>query len=157
MKLKVATWRITWRFLLAFLFVFIAIIGMGSTLFFGVVDGKLVFLPWGVGQILLLTVFFAFSLASYIIALTSYYYTIENSYFTMRRFGKTYEFEYKNIEFIDIAESERKGMVIFYTPRGRTKYLLGDKDGVLLKTLIKKCPKILTVEEFKAKHPEENY
>ena len=157
MKLKVATWRLTWRFLLAFLFVALAIFGMGSSIFLGVVNGKLVFRPWSVGHTILLTVLFATSISFYIISLTSFYYQIENSYFIMRRFGKTYEFEYKSIEFIDIDESKKKNMVIFYTPKSKTRYLLGDKEGKLLETLIKKCPDVLTVEEFRRKHPEEKY
>ncbi len=157
MKLKVATWRLTWRFLLAFLFVALAIFGMGSSIFLGVVDGKMVFLPWSAGHTILLAVLFGTSISFYIVSLTSFYYQIENSYFIMRRFGKTYEFEYKSIEFIYIEESKKKNMVIFYTPKSKTRYLLGDKEGKLLETLIKKCPNVLTVEEFRRKHPEEKY
>ena len=157
MKLKVATWRLTWRFLLAFLFVALAIFGMGSSIFMGVIDGHIVFLPWSVGHTVLFVVLFGTSITFYVIALTSFYYQIENSYFIMRRFGKTYEFEYKSIEFIDFDESKKKNLVIFYTPKSKTRYLLGDKEGKLLETLIKKCPDVLTVEEFRKKHPEEKY
>lgn len=117
----------------------------------------MVFLPWSAGHTVLLAVLFGTSISFYIVSLTSFYYQIENSYFIMRRFGKTYEFEYKSIEFIDIEESKKKNMVIFYTPKSKTKYLLGDKERKLLETLIKKCPNVLTVEEFRRKHPEEKY
>ena len=157
MKYKVATWRITWRFLLASLFVFLALIGMASSLFFGAKDGKIFIQPFGVGQILLLSVFFGLSIGFYIITINNFYYTIDKHSFSMKKFSKTYEFDYKSIEFIDIEESKKKGLVIFYTPRGKLRYLLGDKDGVLLDTLIKKCPNIMSIEEFRRAHPEEKY
>ena len=157
MKLKIKTWRITWRFLLAALFVLIAIFGMGQRLFFGMKDGRIVMIPWDIRQFLLISVYLGSSIAFYIISLTSCYYVIEKDHFISRKFGRTLEFQYKNIEFIDIAESERKELVIFYSSKAKMRYLLGDKDGVLLKTLIKKCPDTLTVEEFRKKHPEEKY
>lgn len=75
----------------------------------------------------------------------------------MYKYKKEYVFDYKSIEFIDIEESKRKKQVIFYSPRARTRYLLGDKNGKLLETLIKKCPNTLSVAQFRAKHPEEKY
>ncbi len=90
-------------------------------------------------------------------SLISYYYIVEDKYFIMKKFGKEYQFDYANIEFIDIEESQKKKMVIFYSPKSKTRYLLGDKDGKLLETLIKKCPPTISVNEFKRKHPEERY
>ena len=87
----------------------------------------------------------------------TYYYVIESKHFTMRRFWKEYVFDYKNIEFVDIEESRRKGQVIIYTKKSRTKYLIGDRKGVLLETVIKKCPQTMTVDEFRRAHPEERY
>lgn len=112
---------------------------------------------WDFKQPLIIVGIFVVSLIAFIPAITSYYYTVEKKCFIMRKYGKEYEFEYANIEFIDIEESKRKKMVIFYTKTAKTRYLLGDKDGVLLDTLIKKCPNIMSVEEFRRAHPEEKY
>ena len=75
----------------------------------------------------------------------------------MKKFGKEYQFDYKNIEFIDVEESKRKNMAIFYSSKAKMRYLLGDKDGVLVDTLIKKCLNTMSREEFRRKHPEERY
>lgn len=75
----------------------------------------------------------------------------------MKRVGKDYQFDYNNIYFIDIEKSKKKKMVIFYSSKAKMRYMLGDKDGVLLETLIKKCPKTMSVEEFRRRHPEEKY
>ena len=48
-------------------------------------------------------------------------------------------------------------MIIFYSTKAKMRYMLGDNDGKVLETLIKKCPNILTKEEFRRRHPEESY
>ena len=75
----------------------------------------------------------------------------------MKRYFKEYLFDYDKIEFIDIEQSKKKDMVIFYSSTAKMKYLLADKEGKLLEALIKKCPNTLSVEEFRRKHPEEKY
>ena len=113
--------------------------------------------PWDFRQPILLVGVFVLGVGAFIPALSSYYYVCESKYFIMRRFGKEYEFDYKNIEFIDIELSKKKNKVIFYSTKAKMKYLLGDKEGKLLETLIKKCPDTLTVDQFRMKHPEEKY
>ena len=93
----------------------------------------------------------------YIFSVVSYYYVIEDKYFVVKKFGREIEFNYDNIEFIDFAQSEKKRQVIFYSTKGKMRFLLGDKEGKLLETLRKKCPNTLTVSEFRSKHPEERY
>ena len=159
MKLKVSTWRITWRYLLATLVVTVAFMGFFSTTFVKLNEGtgRLEFIPWGVLQYVVMGLIIAFIIAFYFITIFNYYYVIEDRVFIVKKYGRTVEYTYNNIEFIDIDESKRKKLVIFYAPTCRTRYLLADKDNVLLDTLIKKCPPTMSVQDFKRKHPEERY
>ena len=159
MIVKVDTWRITWRYLIAALVFIIAMFGITSGMFMGYSRETNTFYTYPIGptQIIILVLIFVLPIVFYFITIKNYYYIIENKSFIIKKYGKTLEFDYKNIQFIDIDESKRKGQVIFYAPTCRTKYLLGDKNGLLLETLIKKCPPTMSVHEFKMKHPEERY
>ena len=159
MKYRPRIWSITWRYLILAVIVAAAVYGFSFGLFIqnDPETGALYFAPWGFSQYFIVTLLPTVLIGFYILSVTLYYYKIDDHSFSMFRFGKEFVFEYKNIEFIDIDESKRKNQIIFYTPKSRTRYMLGDKDGIVLETLIKKCPKILTVEEFKKKHPEERY
>lgn len=110
---------------------------------------------WDFRQPLLLSGLFLLGLLSFIPAITGYYYQVENRYFLMKRFGKEYQFDYNNIEFVDFEESKRKKMVIFYTQKAKMKYLLGDKEGKVIEALEKNCKNLLSKEEFVRRHPEE--
>ena len=160
MKYRPRIWSITWRYLIVALIIVVAALGFSFSVFFKADPdtGKLLFITtWGFSQYFIVVLIPAVLIGFYILSVTQYYYIIDNKSFSLFRFGKEYVFEYKNIEFIDIDESKRKNQIIFYSPKSRTKYLLGDKGGVLLETLIKKCPNTLTVQEFRRAHPEERY
>ena len=159
MKLRVQPWRLIWRFLVALLVIYAVSFGAFISLFFSIDFNTWVFTPvvWDYRQPLLIIGIFVIGVAAFIPSLTSCYYICDKHSFIMKRYWKTYEFDYANIKFIDIDESKRKKMVIFWSTTARMKYLLGDKDGVLLDTLIKKCPDIMSKEEFRRAHPEERY
>ena len=158
MKFKVHPWRIIWRFLVALLVIYIAFLGVFIWLFFTTNEnGQIVALEWSYRQTLMIIIMVILGFSMLVPSLISYYYIVEDKYFIMKKFGKEYQFDYANIEFIDIEESQKKKMVIFYSPKSKTRYLLGDKDGKLLETLIKKCPPTISVNEFRRKHPEERY
>ena len=159
MKVKPSIWSITWRYLIVALIVVAAAFGMFFSVFFNVNQetGSISVAPWGVSHYIFVIVMGVSLIGIYIFSIISYYYVIEDKFFTVKRYGKAIDFDYRNIEFIDVDESQRKHQVIFYSTKGRMRYLLGDKKGLLLETLIKKCPKTLTLSEFRRKHPEERY
>ena len=159
MKVRIDTWRVTWRFLIVYLIiVIIAFVSfMGLFFKFDLENHTVTPAEFGTGQIIFLVALGVVFIVTYIPTITCFYYIIEDKYFIMKKYWKEYEFNYSNIEFIDIEESKRKDMVIFYSPKSKMKYLLGDRDGKLLETLIKKCPKNMSVAEFRRKHPEERY
>ena len=159
MKIRASIWQVSWRYLLFAIAMGVIVFGSFFFTIYMKTDeqGRVVFAEWGFTQYMF-TIFVPLVLIFfYFFSTFTYFYVIDNKSFTMKRMGKEYEFEYKNIEFIDIETSRKKHQVIFYAPKCRTRYLIGDKDGVLLETLIKKCPNTLTIEEFRRKHPEERY
>ncbi len=157
MVVRIHPWRITWRYLAVFAVLLIVGLISFSGLFLTMSNGSLVLRPWGATHTAFVTVFATAFVALYPFALFGQSYVIEDKYFAVRKFKKEFVYEYKNIEFIDFDESKRKKMVILYTKKSRMKYLLGDKDGLLLETLIKKCPDVMNVYEFRRRHPEERY
>ena len=159
MKYRPKIWSITWRYLILAFVLAAVVYAFTFGLFIGndPETGRPFFIPWGFSQYFIVTLVPTVLIGFYILSITLYYYKIDDYSFSMFRYGKEFVFEYKNIEFIDIEEGKRKNQVIIYTPKSRTRYMLGDKNGILLETLIKKCPKTLTVEEFRKKHPEERY
>ena len=120
-------------------------------------NGTMVPKSWGVGQTVFVVVFGVLFIATYIPSIRCFYYVVEDKYFLQKRIGKDLEYDYKNIEFIDIEASKKKNMIIFYSSIAKMRYMLGDKDGKVLEALIKKCPNTMSVEEFRRRHPEERY
>ena len=159
MKVRPSIWSITWRYLIVAVIVSAAAFGMFFSIFFNINQetGAVTLAPWGVSHYLFVIVMGVSLIGIYIFSITTYYYVIDKASFTVKRYGKAVEFDYRNIEFIDEHESRRKRQVIFYSPKGRMRYLIADKKGLLLETLLKKCPKSLSIEEFRRKHPEERY
>lgn len=158
MVVRIHPWRITWRFLIVFLILFIVIFFSCFSLFFEVESGSSVHVkPFSTSHALFIAIFITIFASSYVMALIGQAYVIEDKYFVVRRLRKEYVYEYKSIIFVDIEASKRKKMVILYTQKSGMKYLLGDKEGKLLETIIKKCPNTLTLEEFRRAYPKERY
>ena len=157
-KYRPHPWRLIWRFLIVFLVLFTIFFIMSFNTYVGVDDEGHIFLRhWEATQYIFFFLILALGVGTFIPSLTSCYYLIDNNSFTFKKYGKTLEFKYDNIEFVDIETSKRKNQVIFYSKTAKMRYLLNDKEGVLLDTLIKKCPNTLTLEEFRKKHTEEKY
>lgn len=155
---RVSAWRITWRFLIVYFVVLVVAFLSSFGAFFGMNESGVLYVKeFGAGQIIFISIFSALFLIAYIPSLRCFYFVVEDKYFILKRIGKDYQFDYENIEFIDVEESERKGMIIFYSSKAKMRYMLGDKDGMVLKTLVEKCPKVMTKEEFRRRHPEERY
>ena len=158
MKLRINLWSITWRYLIVFFIIFAIAFSTSFNLFFTVNENRqIIGAEFGTPQIIFVVVFAGLFIGTYLAAIFGFYYIVEDKFFVVKRLGKEQAYDYVNIEFIDIETSKKKNQVIFYTKKAKVRYLLGDKDGVLLETLIKKCPNIMTVSEFRARHPEERY
>ena len=157
MVVRIHPWRITWRYLIAFGIIFLVAFGSCFNLFFTRTEAGLTLRPFGVSQGVFIAAFAILFLITYLMALWGQRYIIEDKYFIVKRLTKEYQYDYSSIIFCDIEESKKKNMVIIFTKKSRTKYLLGDKEGKLLETIIKKCPNTMTVSEFRRAYPEERY
>lgn len=157
MVVRIHPWRITWRYLLVFAIIFVITFSASFRLFFLPGEGGLYVRPFGLPQGMFIGAFFILFLVTYLLALLGQKYIIEDKFFIVKRLSKEFQYDYANIIFIDIEQSKKKKMVIIFTKKSGLKYLLGDKEGKLLETVIKKCPKTLTVEEFRRAYPHERY
>ena len=157
MVVRIHPWRITWRYLIVFAILFAVTFSASFNLFFLPGEGGILIRPFGVAQGVFFGAFFVLFLVTYLMALFGQRYIIEDKYFIVKRLAKEYQYDYSSIIFLDVEQSKKKKMVIIFTKKSGTKYLLGDKDGKLLETVIKKCPNTMTVEEFRRAYPRERY
>lgn len=157
MKYKAEPWRLTWRFLVAFAIVVLIISLLSYSLFFyfDFSTGRLYIIKWDYRQILFVSIILGISVVFYILTMRSFYYEIEDKYFTVRRYSKVIQYSYDNIIFINEDRSEKEKKIIFYTEKTQMVSLLADKENKVYKTLLKKCPNRLSIEEFRRRHPEE--
>ena len=158
MVLKIHPWRITWRYLIIFAIVLGIAFASCFSIFFSIDENGAVSLAaFGSSQGIFIGVFVALFLSTYLMAMKGQYYIVEDKYFTVKRLKKEYIYDYASIIFVDVEESKRKNMVILYTKKSGMRYMLGDKEGKLLETIIKKCPNILSKSEFRRQYPMERY
>ena len=157
MVVRIHPWRITWRYLLIFAILFAVTFSACFNVFFLPGEGGIYVRPFGLSQGIFIAAFGVLFLATYLMALFGQRYIIEDKYFIVKRLTKEYQYDYSSIIFLDVEQSKKKKMVIIFTKKSGTKYLLGDKDGKLLETVIKKCPNTMTVEEFRRQYPKERY
>lgn len=158
MVLKIHPWRITWRYLLVYIVILAIAFGSCFSIFFKVDEnGSISFASFGISQGIFIAIFAGLFIATYLMALFGQKYIVEDKYFIVKRLTREYQYDYSNIVFIDIEKSKRKNMVILFSKKSGLRYLLGDKEGKLLETLIKKCPNTMTIEEFRRAYPQERY
>jgi len=92
------------------------------------------------------TVIFAY------ISITQTYYQINGSIFIHFKMGKVIEYTFSNIIYIDEEFSEKKKMFRFFTKDGREHLLVFDKNEVIYRTSLEKCP-LISKEEFQRRFP----
>ena len=157
-KLRVSFFSILWRFLLVFLAIcVVAYFGLAGVFVSYNVETGVVFNAWQGEQILVASLIVVVSIGLLIASYFSYYYVIEKDHFICVKLGRTFQYDYKNIVFIDVDKSKKQDTITFYMSTAKMQYLIHDKGHVLLETMLKKCPELMSVEEFRTRHPEEKY
>ena len=68
------------------------------------------------------------------------------------KMGKTMEYFWADIVYIDEEFSKKKKMLLFYTKDGRDHYLAFDKEGIIFTKSLEKCH-LMDKEEFMRKFP----
>ena len=97
-------------------------------------------------SLLIATIIFAY------ISITQTFYQIDGAVFIHSKMGKVVEYTFNNIVYIDEEFSSRKKMMRFFTRDGREHLLIFDKEQIIYKTALKKCP-LISKEEFQRRFP----
>ena len=108
---------------------------------------------WGVVQFIIIAIFVIFSVLMLVLSLTRNFYVIESKYLVTVKGTKEMYYHYKDVVYIDKAQSEKKRVLCFYTNKGHVRYLPFDKDGKIYETMCNKCHNLLSEEEFKTQYP----
>lgn len=108
---------------------------------------------WGVMQFIIIAIFVIFSVLMLVLSLTRNFYVIESKYLVAVKGTKEMYYHYKDVVYIDKAQSEKKKVLCFYTNKGHVRYLPFDKDGKIYETMCNKCHNLLSEEEFKTQYP----
>ena len=108
---------------------------------------------WGVVQFIIIAIFVIFSVLMLVLSLTRNFYVIESKYLVTVKGTKEMYYHYKDVVYIDKAQSEKKRVLCFYTSKGHVRYLPFDKDGKIYETMCNKCHNLLSEEEFKTQYP----
>ena len=108
---------------------------------------------WGAIQIVIIAIYVVLSTVMLVLSLTRNFYVIESKYLVVVKGYKEMYYHYKDVVYIDKAQSEKKRVLCFYTNKGHTRYLPFDKNGEIYKAMLKKCHNLLDDVQFKAKYP----
>ncbi len=108
---------------------------------------------WGVVQFIIIAIFVIFSVLMLVLSLTRNFYVIESKYLVTVKGTKEMYYHYKDVVYIDKAQSEKKRVLCFYTNKGHVRYLPFDKDGKIYVAMCNKCHNLLSDEEFHNQYP----
>lgn len=156
-KYRVGFFPIFWRFILVFVFILVAAYFAFAGIFVKYDTSGVIFLEWKAEQIITFIIIVVLGISVFILSLFSYYYVFENNCFLLVKFGKTYQYDYKNIIFVDFEKAKKQDTITLYTKNAKMQYLLHDKNHKLIEELEKRCNNLLSVDEFRRLHPEEKY
>lgn len=88
-----------------------------------------------------------------VLSLTRNFYVIEAKFLVSVKGYKEMYYYYKDVVYIDKAQSEKRRVLCFYTNKGHSRYLPFDKDGKIYEAMCNKCHSLLSEEEFHIKYP----
>ena len=108
---------------------------------------------WGAIQFVIIGIFVILSTIMLVLSLTRNFYVIESKYLVSVKGYKEMYYHYKDVVYIDKAQSEKKRVLCFYTNKGHMRYLPFDKDGKIYEAMCNKCHNLLSDEEFHAQYP----
>lgn len=107
--------------------------------------------PWGVGQIVVVSVYVLMTITLLSITIKGTFYIFHNSYFSFYRWGKETQYQYKDIIYINQEQGNLTATLEFYTSQGKLIYLTTDSGTELYDGVISRCKNLLTKEEFDKK------
>ena len=157
MKIRINPWRFIWRVAIITLVLYFIVFLVSYEMFYYITFNPFMlhFLPWDYRQPLLLGAILILAIIATILAIKNTYFQLEDKDLLYRKFGKEFEFSYDKVEFIDVEQSKRKKMVIFYSTVSKAQYLLGDDKEEVLNHMIKKCKNVISKDDFRRRHADE--
>ena len=99
---------------------------------------------WGAIQFVIIGIFVILSTIMLVLSLTRNFYVIESKYLVNVKGTKEMYYHYKDVVYIDKAQSEKKRVLCFYTNKGHVRYLPFDKDGKIYEAMCNKCHNLLS-------------
>ena len=87
-----------------------------------------------------------------VISITQTYYVLSKNKIVHVKMGKVFEYEFKDIIFIDEEWSRKHKMLLFYKNNGHSYYLAFDKDGLIFEYALN-YSHLISEEEFINRFP----
>ncbi len=87
-----------------------------------------------------------------VVSITQTYYVLDKTKIVHVKMGKTFEYFYKDIIFIDEKWSRKHKMLLFYKNNGHGYYLAFDKEGLILEYALT-YSHLISEEEFAMRFP----
>ena len=109
---------------------------------------------WGWQPYVVLGIWLLLSIGLAIASLLFTYYEVFKKYVTVTRGNKKLIYYFSDVVYIDEKQYEKHKTIAFYTRQGHTRYLMGDKKGILYQAMIQNCQNRLSEEDFKRKYPQ---
>ena len=109
---------------------------------------------WGWQAYTIIGIWAALSIGLIILTFVFSYYEVYKKYVTVKRAGKSLIYYYSDVVYIDEKQYEKKKTIAFYTNKGHSRYLIGDRKDILYKTMLANCKNLLSEEQFKFKYPK---
>lgn len=142
-KLKISSLRIVLIFIgLFLLFEIIFYFSFQSTNFWPLDNSFYIYTP----VLAVTTIIFL------VISITQTYYKVDKLKITHVKMGKTYEYYFKDILYIDEEWSKKHKMLLFYSNDGKGRYLTFDKNGIIFEYALE-YSRLISKEEFKMRFP----
>ena len=108
---------------------------------------------WDATQFIIIGIYVVISVLMLVLSLTRNFYVIEPKYLVVVKGWKEMYYHYKDVVYIDKAQSEKKRVLSFYTNKGHVRYLPFDKDGKIYEAMCNKCHNLLSDEDFQSQYP----
>ena len=108
---------------------------------------------WSAVQFIIIGIYVAVSILMLVLSLTRNFYVIESKYLVSVKGYKELYYHYKDVVYIDKAQSEKRRVLCFYTSKGHARYLPFDKEGKIYTAMCNKCHNLLSEEEFHSQYP----
>ena len=148
MKVRPIFWRTLLLLIIGILFGAAVIFGFSFSLFLKP------FSEWGWQPWVIIGVWVVLSIGLIIATFVLSYYEVYKKYVAVKRGTKTLIYYYSDVVYIDESQYGKKKTIAFFTRQGHARYLIGDKNDILFRTMLANCHNLMSEQDFKFKYPK---